>query len=265
MIRTTTITAGLLLSSVAISAQTSQPAPTLRLKTIDGHVVDLADYKGKVVLINFWATWCPPCLQEIPELINFQREYRGRGLQIVGVTFPPEKISQVSRFARRAKVNYPIALGTKETKLLFAATETLPITAIIDTEGNLRDVVEGIMYRDEFDQKVKPILSAEALAESQVEKTRPRKSIKVQTRTIRVTVEGYQPAAIKLRRGVPARLTFIRKTAEGCGTEIVIPAYKITRPLPLNQPVVIEITPNRSGRFKMTCGMDMFRGAIVVQ
>src|SRR2546423_7773710 len=163
MIRLINIAALLCLTWPTVAAQTSQPAPTLRLKTIDGQVFDLSDYKGKVVLLNFWATWCPPCRQEIPELINLQREFRGQGLQIVGVTFPPEKVSRVSRFAHRARMNYPIAIGTKETKLLFAATETLPITVIIDTEGNLCDVVEGIMYQDEFDEKVKPMLSPQAI------------------------------------------------------------------------------------------------------
>jgi thiol-disulfide isomerase/thioredoxin len=159
MIRTITISATLGLFSLAISAQTPRARPALRLKTIDGRVFDLADYKGKVVLLNFWATWCPPCRQEIPELIKIQRQYRNRGLQIVGVTYPPENSSDVRHFARRRKMNYPIVLGTKETKLMFSASETLPVTVIIDSAGNLRDAIEGIMYPDEFDQKVKPLFS----------------------------------------------------------------------------------------------------------
>src|SRR5437762_12852054 len=152
----------LFLSSVAGSAQISRPAPDLRLKAIDGHLFDLSEYKGKVVLINFWATWCPPCRQEIPELIKLQRKHRRQGLQIIGVTNPPQDLRQVRRFGRRVKINYPIALGTKETKLLFAATETLPITIVIDPQGKVRDVIEGIMYRDEFDEKVRPMLSTNA-------------------------------------------------------------------------------------------------------
>jgi thiol-disulfide isomerase/thioredoxin len=262
MIRTIIVAAVLLLCSLTGSAQS---APALQLKTIDGRAFNLSDYKGKVMLLNFWATWCPPCRQEIPELIKYQREYRRSGLQVVGVTYPPESLSRVRRFARRTRMNYPIALGTKETKLLFASTETLPMTVIIDAQGNLSDVIEGIIYRDEFDEKVKPLLSATRVPEAQRDRTSQNRSQKVQTRTIIVNTEGYQPSAIRLRRGVPARLTFIRRAAEGCGTEVVIPAYKINRPLPLNTPVLVEITPNRSGRFKFTCGMNMFRGAIVVR
>jgi hypothetical protein len=161
-------------------------------------------------------------------------------------------------------MNYPIALGTKETKLGFASSETLPITVIIDAQGNLRDVIEGIMYRDEFNEKVKPMLSVAGIREPRRVTASRKPSQKVQTRTIIIGSEGYQPSAIRLRRGVPARLTFIRKATESCGTEVVIPAYKINRALPLDVPVVIELQPNRSGRFKFTCGMDMFRGSILV-
>src|SRR5205085_9577229 len=137
--------------------------------------------------------------------------------------------------------------------------------AVIDAEGKLRDVIEGIMYRDEFNEKIKPLLSPEAVVQSQRNSTHQAKSGSVQRRTIIVNAEGYPPSAIKLQRGLRARLNFIRKSADSCGTEVVIPAYKINRPLPLNVPIIIEITPNRSGQFKFTCGMEMFRGAIVVQ
>jgi thiol-disulfide isomerase/thioredoxin len=262
MIKKVIVIAILFSSSFAGSAQTPRLAPTIRLKTIHGHVFSLEDFKGKIVLLNFWATWCPPCRQEIPELIKYQRTYR-RQLQVVGLTYPPETLAQVRQFARQARLNYPIALGTKETKLRFASSETLPITVIIDAQGNVRDVIEGIMYQDEFDEKVKPMLSAAGVPEAQRDTAGSKRS-QVQTRTIIINSEGYQPSAIKLRRGVLARLTFIRKAAESCGTEVIIPAYRINRALPLDVPVLIEFKPNRSGRFKFTCGMDMFRGSILV-
>jgi thiol-disulfide isomerase/thioredoxin len=263
MIQKLIVIAILFSSSFAGFGQAPRPAPTINLKTIDGQIFSLEDYKGKIVLLNFWATWCPPCRQEIPDLIKYQRTYR-RQLQVIGVTYPPETGSQVRRFARRARMNYPIALGTKETKLRFASSETLPITVIIDAQGNLHDVIEGIMYRDEFNEKVRPMLSVAGIPQAQKASASKKPSQKVQTRTIIVNSEGYQPSAIRLLRGVPARLTFMRKTNNSCGTEVVIPAYKINRPLPLNVPVVVEFTPNRSGRFKFTCGMDMFRGSILV-
>jgi thiol-disulfide isomerase/thioredoxin len=153
------LTALLLLASVSTLAQSSQQSASLTLRDIHGRPLSLADYKGKVVLINFWATWCPPCRQEIPDLTKLQRQYRNKGLQIVGITYPPETLSEVRGFARKLRMNYPIALGTKETKARFTSNETLPMTVVIDRDGVVRTVIEGIMYRDEFDQKVKPLLN----------------------------------------------------------------------------------------------------------
>jgi thiol-disulfide isomerase/thioredoxin len=148
----------LLFPAVSAVAQSPSPPTSLRLKTIQGWWINLADYKGKVVLLNFWATWCPPCRQEIPDLIKSQRAYRDRGLQIIGITYPPEKIPEVRRFMRKLRMNYPVAIGTKAIKAQFTSSETLPMTIVIDREGTVRDVIEGIMYAEEFDQKVKPLL-----------------------------------------------------------------------------------------------------------
>lgn len=133
-------------------------APALALKDLRGRNLRLSDYRGKVVLLNFWATWCPPCRAEMPDLVRMQREYRGRGLRVIGVTYPPQTAAEVRRFVRELKVNYPVALGTKETKDLFDRSETLPVTVVIDREGNVREVIEGILLPAEFEQKIKPLL-----------------------------------------------------------------------------------------------------------
>lgn len=130
----------------------------LTIKDIHGRRIRLSDYRGKVVLVNFWATWCPPCRKEIPDLIKLQRDYRSRGLQVIGVTYPPQKLAEVRRFVRRAKVNYPVALGTKETKSLFSSSEALPMTIVIGTDGTIRDIIDGILLPEEFEQKIKPLL-----------------------------------------------------------------------------------------------------------
>lgn len=160
MIRTYKIillSALLLFARVASLGQKSSPTE-LTLKDINGRRIRLSDYRGKVVLINFWATWCPPCRAEIPDLIKLQRDYESRGLQVIGVTYPPQKLAEVLRFVRRAKVNYPIALGAKKTKLLFSSSETLPMTIVIGTDGGIQDIIEGILLPEEFEQKIKPLL-----------------------------------------------------------------------------------------------------------
>ena len=140
------------------SAQTSQPAPELVLKHIDGRQFSLSDYKGKVVLLNFWATWCPPCRAEMPDLVRWQRQYRNRGLQVIGVTCPPNDLREIRKFIRIVKVNYLIAIGTTETKALFMEGDTLPITVVIDRNQMVRDTIEGMVLPEEFDQKIKPLL-----------------------------------------------------------------------------------------------------------
>ena len=156
--RRITWVAALLLASAVAHAQEARKAPALILKDIRGQSIRLGDYKGKVVLLNFWATWCPPCRAEIPDLVKAQRRYAKRGLRVVGVTYPPETLRGVRRFGRRLGVNYPIALGTKETRMLFDKGETLPLTVVIDRGGNVREIIEGILLPDEFEQKVLPLL-----------------------------------------------------------------------------------------------------------
>jgi hypothetical protein len=94
----------------------------------------------------------------MPQLVTLQRQYRDRGLQVIGITYPPERRARVRRFARRIKVNYPIALGTRETKAAFSSDDTLPLTVIIDREGRLHGVTKGILLPEEFEEKVKPLL-----------------------------------------------------------------------------------------------------------
>lgn len=157
MIRKAFVILLLIMLPQAAMGQTAQ-APVLALKNLSGRTVRLSDYKGKVVLINFWATWCPPCRAEMPALVKWQQKYRSRGLQVIGVTYPPTEASELRSFIRSIRVNYPVLLGGHETKALFDPGETLPYTVIIDREGMVRDRIEGIILDEEFEQKVKPLL-----------------------------------------------------------------------------------------------------------
>jgi len=137
-------------------------APHFELKDVNGRTVRSSDYQGKVVLINFWATWCPPCRVEMPDLVRLQREHGKQGLQIVGITYPPEQKARVRAFARSLKVNYPIILGTRELKARFSSDESLPLTIVIDRDGSVSNIIGGILLREEFDEKIKPLLKKNA-------------------------------------------------------------------------------------------------------
>lgn len=104
------------------------------------------------------------------------------------------------------------------------------------------------------------LLPALADYRSQAGKNRQFQEVRV-----RITKKGFEPKTFTLKPEVPARIVFVRETSESCGTEILLKDYGISRPLPLNKPVVIEFTPQKSGEFRFTCGMDMLRGKIIVQ
>lgn len=133
-------------------------APAVELRDLRGRVRRLADYKDRVVLLNFWATWCPPCRAEVPDLVRWQRVYGKAGLQVIGVTYPPTNRAQVRRFLIRHKVNYPVLLGTRTTKAQFDEGETLPFTVVIDRAGNVRGRIEGLLLPEEFEEQVMPLL-----------------------------------------------------------------------------------------------------------
>ena len=148
----------LLVTPAVTLGQAPRPAPAVVLRDLNGRTVRLTGFKGKVVLLNFWATWCPPCRAEVPELIKWQREYGSKGLQIIGVTYPPTNRRRVRRFLHASKINYPVLLGDRKTKALFDSGQTLPFSVVIDRDGKVRENIEGILLPEEFDEKVKPLL-----------------------------------------------------------------------------------------------------------
>jgi peroxiredoxin len=151
--------AGIALSTFGQQATSQQePAPAFELKDINRRTVRLSDFKGKVVLLNFWATWCAPCRAEMPDLVKLQNEYRSKGLQVVGMTYPAYTRAGVRHLARRLKLNYPILLGTGGLAVQYGVSEALPTTIVIDREGQIRARILGILEPEEFEQHIKPLL-----------------------------------------------------------------------------------------------------------
>lgn len=160
MIRRLTVLAivSLIIACNAV-AQGTRPAkaPSVGLKDLDGKRVNLSDYRGRIVLVNFWATWCVPCVAEVPELVKWQEEFKDQ-LQVLGVTYPPTSLVKVRNFVRKNKINYPILLGSKVTKKLFEPSDNLPITIVIDADGYIVARIVGVVFVDEFDAAVRPLL-----------------------------------------------------------------------------------------------------------
>jgi thiol-disulfide isomerase/thioredoxin len=115
---------------------------------LDGRSISSADWRGKVVLVNFWATWCPPCRAEIPDLIALQEKYRDH-LVIVGISEDEGSIDGVKRFVAEHKINYPIVMSTPELRKIFPEVMALPTTFVLDRDGNLTQKNVGMLNAKE--------------------------------------------------------------------------------------------------------------------
>jgi thiol-disulfide isomerase/thioredoxin len=112
------------------------PVGDVTMTDVDGHHISSADWKGKVVIVNFWATWCPPCRAEIPDLIKLQNEYKGQ-LQIIGISDDDDPPAVVKKWADAHGMNYPIVMSTPELRKVFAGVSALPTSFIVSRESRV--------------------------------------------------------------------------------------------------------------------------------
>lgn len=134
------------------------PGPTWSLTDLDGKPVGSEALKGKVVVVDFWATWCGPCVHEIPGYVELQKKYAERGLVIVGLSLDQKGEAAVRPFAKRMKINYPLALATPEVVTAFGEIESIPTTFLIDREGKLRHRKLGVMAAADYEKLILPLL-----------------------------------------------------------------------------------------------------------
>lgn len=140
----------------------SEIAPAWSLDDLQGKPVKLSDFKGKIVVLNFWATWCPPCVAEIPDFIEIEKEYRGKGVAVVGVSIDSLQPSEVAVFVKKAGINYPIVMSTDEVTTKYGADDGVPITLIIRPDGTIADKHLGIVTKDYLEGHIQKLLSAGA-------------------------------------------------------------------------------------------------------
>ena len=133
-------------------------APEWTLAQIDGTSLSSKSLAGKVVVIDFWATWCPPCREEIPGYIEMQRELEGAGVVIVGISLDQAGPAVVKTFAERYGINYPLVMGDDRVQSAFGGIEAIPTTFLIDREGKVRHRKVGSMSRAEYEPLVRSLL-----------------------------------------------------------------------------------------------------------
>jgi len=147
-----------------------KPAPDFALTDLSGKTVHLSDYRGKAVVLNFWATWCPPCVREIPTLVEMQKQYGPQGLEIVGVAMDDDATpASIGRFAREANINYTLLIGSDKVSDLYGGVEALPTTFYIDRDGRMVERVFGAGERSDIEDNVKKALAAAGAGAQQVE------------------------------------------------------------------------------------------------
>jgi cytochrome c-type biogenesis protein len=137
-------------------AASARLAPELELKTLDGQPYSLASLRGRVVLLNFWATWCVPCRAEIPDFSAMQRDLGARGLTVVGVS-ADDTVEDVREFQKSLKQDYTVVLATSSAKVLYSVVG-LPKTFVIDRTGRIRKEITGETTRAQFEAQLMPVL-----------------------------------------------------------------------------------------------------------
>jgi peroxiredoxin len=134
-------------------------APDFALTDADGRTIQLSAFRGRVVVLNFWATWCNPCRVEIPWFTDFQRRYQNRGFCVIGVSLDEDGWSAVRPFISRHGVNYPIVLGGDRVTQAYEGLESLPTTLIIDRNGRVAATHVGLVSKDVYEKNIETVLS----------------------------------------------------------------------------------------------------------
>jgi peroxiredoxin len=153
----------------AASRLKGQPAHDFTLQSLDGKTVHLTDFRGKAVLLNFWATWCEPCKLEMPWFVDLQKQYGAQGLQVVGVAMDDADVEDIAKFAKEMNVDYPILVGKESVRdeigNNYGGVPFLPESFFISRDGKVLDKVLGLKSRSEIEDSIKKALGTGQIAE----------------------------------------------------------------------------------------------------
>ncbi len=134
-------------------------APDFTLSSTNGKQIRLSDFRGKVVIVDFWATWCPPCKAEIPDFVKLYSEYKNDGFQMLGVSLDEGGAKNVVPFMKDHGMNYPVVFGTEEVVSAYGGIRGIPTTFVIDKKGYVRGAFEGYRQASVFENLLKQLLA----------------------------------------------------------------------------------------------------------
>jgi len=141
------------------TANSRKTAPDFTLNDSKGEPIKLSNYKGKIVLLDFWATWCHGCKTEIPWYMEFARKYKDSGLAVIGVSMDEEGWTAIKPFVSELAINYRILQGNDATAQLYGGVDALPTTFLIDRDGKIAETHAGLAGKDDFEDGIKKLLA----------------------------------------------------------------------------------------------------------
>lgn len=134
-------------------------APDFELLTPENKKLKLSDYKGKVVIVDFWATWCPPCRKGIPDLVALKSEFKGKGLEIIGISLDQENtLENVKPFIKDNKMNYPVVYGNMDVVAAYGNIQSIPTSFVIDKNGKIVASYVGLVEKEVYQKQIKKLL-----------------------------------------------------------------------------------------------------------
>ncbi len=142
----------------AFAMNNPKKAPDFSLETNKGSIVTLSKLQGKVVLVNFWATWCGPCRAEIPGFLEVYKEYKSKGFEIVGISLDQDGWKKVNPFVERFKIDYPIVMGNLKVVEAYGNFNAIPTSFLVDKKGNIVDEHVGYLSKEDLIKLIKPLL-----------------------------------------------------------------------------------------------------------